>query len=137
MKRYHINSSLISPHFSNLLQTKAKAVPKYFKTARDHFEKLSADASEARCKLCIKHKMIKCPNFGTSGLIKHLTGVHGMLHLTAKSSGSGAAIVIEESDDGSEVGAAQSQSSPALKKIKLAPNQSNLDRFIKAEKESL
>lgn len=129
-----MNSSLISAHFSNLMQPKSN--PKHFKTAWEYFEKLP-DASEARCKLCIKRKMIKCPNFGTSGLIKHLTSVHGMVHLTAKEAAksSEVAVVVQESDDESET--VGSQASPAVKKIKLESKQSNLDRFVKAEKESL
>lgn len=46
----------------------------------EHFVKSAASGSrliEATRDLCVKQTKIKCPNHGASGLIRHLSLVHG------------------------------------------------------------
>lgn len=112
--------------FSGVKFQQPKIIPKNFKSPWEHFVKATGSA-EATCKLCIKPTLIQCKGFNTSGLLKHLKGVHRMVHMNrgdCNAEAEAETVAVDHDDEDEEPGA----SSQSVKKRKL---QSKVDSFLK------
>lgn len=100
-------------------------VPKTFVSVWDSFDKPVKGSTEAKCRLCPAR--IKCKNRATTGPLKHLINVHGMVQIKPGSSSSVEPIEIADDDD-------DESREPDGKKTKVKHEQSTLYAFVKSGK---
>lgn len=117
-------------NYSKLKPPKLKLTPKSYTSAWDFFDKPVKGSTEAKCRLCLKPTLIKCKNGGTTGLNKHLTGVHSMTKgIQSNDESDVDVVVVGDVDVVEEDNPGQNQSAKKQKMVH-EPTQSTLESFV-------